>query len=124
MSSIGGVVVASCLAVCCVVMNGGEVGSDIIAVGTVLEARLSGIAMEGLTAGNVVIGICVKDRGGTAVGGSDGDDEVSTLDTEAGTGAVDAMVAGTELVVREDASEELVDGSSNKVRGWEVAVAA
>ena len=53
---------ASCLAVCCVVVNGGEVGSDIIAVGTVLEARLSGIAMEGLTAGNVVIGICVEDR--------------------------------------------------------------
>jgi len=116
--------VASCLAACCVVMNGGEVGSDIIVVGTVLEARLSGIAMEDLTAGNVVIGICIKDRGSTAGGGSDGDDEFSTLDAEVGTGAVDAMVAGTELVVREDASEELVDGSSNKVRGWEVAVAA
>ena len=62
--------------------------------------------------------------GSTAVGGSDGDDEVSMLDAEAGTRAVDAMVGGTELVVREDASEELVDGSSDKVRGWEVAVAA
>ena len=50
--------------------------------------------MEGLTAGNVVIGICVEDRGSTAVGGGDSDDEVSTLDAEAGTRAVDAMVAG------------------------------
>jgi len=65
-------------------------------VGTELEARLSSIAMEGLTAGIVVIGICVKDRDSSAVGGSDGDDEVSTLDTEAGTRAVDAMVADTD----------------------------
>ena len=72
----------------------------------------------------MAIGICVKDRSSTAGGGSDSDDEVSTLDAEAGNGAVDAMVAGTELVVCEDASEELVDGSSNEVRGWEVAVAA
>ena len=73
-----------------------------------------------LTAGNVVIGICVKDRGG----GSDDDAEVSTLDTEAGTEAVDVMFAVTGLVVHEDASEKLVDRSSDEVRGWEVAVAA
>ena len=92
-------------------------GSDIIVVGTVLEMRLSGIAIERLTAGNVVIGICVKDRGSTAVGSNDGDDEVSTLNSGGGHRAVDVMVAGTELVICEDASEELVDGSSERLIG-------